>query len=160
MATVSYDELDPGIRDLVRRLNDAGIETCDSGDGETKVATMACALPFAHVFAAAKAKGVAGLIEAHDTAARMATLVPQTEPTWTVQVNYDLAEDVAVVMACAPCNDRSVEDDLRRALRNCLTLATKKIKRAASKGDWPDIVRFCADAGVVPSPLRKSKKAS
>lgn len=29
------DDLNPGIRELVRRLNVAGFDTCDSGDGET-----------------------------------------------------------------------------------------------------------------------------
>ncbi len=33
---VNYDELDPGIRETVRRLNEWGFETTDSGDGVTK----------------------------------------------------------------------------------------------------------------------------
>jgi hypothetical protein len=35
---MNYSELDPGIRETVRRLNDLGFETTDSGDGETKLA--------------------------------------------------------------------------------------------------------------------------
>jgi hypothetical protein len=34
--SVPYDELDPGIRRLVRLLNDNGFKTCDSGDGRSK----------------------------------------------------------------------------------------------------------------------------
>jgi len=34
--TVLYDELDPGIREVVRWLNDNGFKTVDSGDGKTK----------------------------------------------------------------------------------------------------------------------------
>ncbi len=33
---INYDELDPGIRRLVRLLNDWGWPTTDSGDGKTK----------------------------------------------------------------------------------------------------------------------------
>lgn len=44
-----YDELDPGIRDLVRFLRERhGFNTTDSGDG-SKAATMDCAMPFPHV---------------------------------------------------------------------------------------------------------------
>lgn len=34
--TVPYAELDPGIRETVRWLNENGFETTDSGDGKTK----------------------------------------------------------------------------------------------------------------------------
>jgi len=51
--TIDYDEIDPGIRDVVRRLREAGYNTTDSGDGVTKFAeggeAMDCALPYAHV---------------------------------------------------------------------------------------------------------------
>lgn len=48
---MDYAELDPGIREMVRKLNDAGFRTCDSGDGVSKQ-DMGCALPYAHVFCA------------------------------------------------------------------------------------------------------------
>ena len=46
---VDYDELSPGIRDLVRELNDLGYETTDSGDGTNYQEGMECALPYRHV---------------------------------------------------------------------------------------------------------------
>lgn len=44
-----YDTLDPGIRSAVKFLHDNGFDTADSGDGETKVGEMECALEFAHI---------------------------------------------------------------------------------------------------------------
>lgn len=50
---VPYDELDPGIRQVVRWLNENGFETTDSGDGKSKFAedgsTMCCAMPHPNV---------------------------------------------------------------------------------------------------------------
>lgn len=51
---VAYEELDPGIRDIVRRVNQAGFETTDSGDGVSKPQEWfdsGEALPFPHVVA-------------------------------------------------------------------------------------------------------------
>lgn len=41
--TFDYDQLDPGIRNTVRRLHGWGFATCDSGDG-SKADTMECAV--------------------------------------------------------------------------------------------------------------------
>jgi len=38
---VDYDSLDPGIREVVRWVNDHGFATCDSGDGVTKLSDPA-----------------------------------------------------------------------------------------------------------------------
>lgn len=60
---VPYDEIDPGIRRVVRWLNDHGFSTNDSGDGRTKLTGDGkplperdssdqgynCVLPFPHV---------------------------------------------------------------------------------------------------------------
>lgn len=50
---INYDELDPGIRDTVRWLDEHGFETCDSGDGESKFEEGWTeddgAMPFPHV---------------------------------------------------------------------------------------------------------------
>lgn len=43
--SVPYDNLDPGIRRLVRFLNDNGFETCDSGDGRSKFGSDGKPLP-------------------------------------------------------------------------------------------------------------------
>ena len=51
---MNYDELDPGIRETVRFLRGLGVETSDSGDGVTKIATgwdKAEAMDFPHVWA-------------------------------------------------------------------------------------------------------------
>ena len=37
LGDINYDDLDPGIREVVRRLNDALFTTTDSGDGASKV---------------------------------------------------------------------------------------------------------------------------
>lgn len=42
---VPYDELDPGVRRLVRLLNDHGFDTCDSGDGKSKFGADGKPLP-------------------------------------------------------------------------------------------------------------------
>lgn len=49
---MDYDELDPGIREVVRRLNEAGFITTDSGDGVSKAELIASgdAMDFPHVF--------------------------------------------------------------------------------------------------------------
>lgn len=51
---VPYDDLDPGIRAIVRSLNEAGLVTTDSGDGVSKLAPgkpePCCPVnPFPHV---------------------------------------------------------------------------------------------------------------
>jgi hypothetical protein len=60
---VPYDDLDPGIRELVRWLNDNDFQTQDSGDGRTKFQEdgsplpewttadqdFECVMPFPHV---------------------------------------------------------------------------------------------------------------
>lgn len=45
MADIDYDDLDPGIRRVVRLLNQHGFRTSDSGDG-SKAATMPCAVDY------------------------------------------------------------------------------------------------------------------
>lgn len=48
---LDYNKIAPGVRDLVRELNEVhGIKTCDSGDGSNFAAGMSCALPDRHVF--------------------------------------------------------------------------------------------------------------
>ena len=49
MSLVPWDYLDPGIRETVRLLRDAGFETTDSGDGVSKPEVGRC-LSFGHVF--------------------------------------------------------------------------------------------------------------
>jgi hypothetical protein len=49
MTDVDYDAIDPGIREVVRALNDHGFETTDSGDGVTKEPDPGEVMPFPHV---------------------------------------------------------------------------------------------------------------
>ena len=60
-------------------------------------------------------------------------------------------------------------ETLERALRNCLAMAVRMQRRGVPRhheqvsipGDpWTDIVRFCAEAGVVPSILREDADAT
>lgn len=50
MTDIDYDQISPGVRDLVRELNEAGYETTDSGDGTNYRNGMEGALPYRHVF--------------------------------------------------------------------------------------------------------------
>lgn len=54
---INYEELDPGIREIVRRLRELGWDTTDSGDGASKP-DMECAMPFANVAIATSVKGM------------------------------------------------------------------------------------------------------
>lgn len=47
--TIDYEDLDPGIRGLVRWLRDRDFETVDSGDGVSKEGVYDDFLPFPHV---------------------------------------------------------------------------------------------------------------
>jgi len=49
MADFNPDDLDPGIRATVLWLRSQGFDTRDSGDGETKVGAVECALEVPHV---------------------------------------------------------------------------------------------------------------
>jgi hypothetical protein len=52
VAPIDLSALDPGIRDVVRRIREAGFETTDSGDGVSKSADWYAsgeAIPFPHV---------------------------------------------------------------------------------------------------------------
>lgn len=68
----------------------------------------------------------------------------------------------------APCSNRRLADEVCRlsalaekqhlALRNCRMLANRRFRHPnptdGRPGDWRDIQRFCADAGVTDSILR------
>lgn len=46
---IDYTKISPGIRELVRKLNEAGFVTTDSGDGSNYENGMECAIPFPNV---------------------------------------------------------------------------------------------------------------
>jgi hypothetical protein len=50
LSAEDVEALDPGVRDLVVALREAGYGTTDSGDGVTKPQVDGCTLPFLHVY--------------------------------------------------------------------------------------------------------------
>ena len=99
---VNYNELDPGIVDVVRFLNKHGFTTTDSGDGVTKFNSsceplMQCAIPFPHVISTTTP---ATLI---DEATRMQALFDGAVGVfddWTVEANFKPSEpDTAILFA-------------------------------------------------------------
>lgn len=89
--SVNYKALDPGIRDIVRQLNEAGFETTDSGDGYSKP-PLACVLPFPHV--AIKSSRDA-LIEDADRVYRW--LAEHRRRARFIQATYDPKDQSAIV---------------------------------------------------------------
>lgn len=60
-------------------------------------------------------------------------------------------------------NDLQLVDGYRmeNALRNCMMLANRRLHRGAvEQADWESILRFCAEAGIRPSPLRDATGVS
>lgn len=91
---INYDALDPGIRAMVRAINEWGWETCDSGDG-SKAGEMECALPYPHVFAYARdARRL--LDEAHELADK---LHERFGADWYVETNYSTKDRLALLYA-------------------------------------------------------------
>ena len=100
-AQIDYDTLDPGIRDVVRAINEWGWKTCDSGDG-SKAGTMECALDHPHVFCESRWEPGGIINEAHGLAAR---LVSRFGLGWFVETNYSTKDGRAFLYAMKekPC---------------------------------------------------------
>lgn len=102
LGDIDYDELDPGIREVVRRLNDAHFTTTDSGDGYSKAEHIASgdaeAIPHVYI-----------LVEAGTIVAECERLMALVEswglvvdavgegPIW-IQATYDPTSAAGVVM--------------------------------------------------------------
>lgn len=100
----SYEELDPGIRDVVKLFRDAGFNTTDSGDGVSK-APGPHVLPFKHVVA--EVSSVSLVAEAN----RMLQLLKDTGMNdWQVEATYIPNEDLAFLMAS------ELTEDMRQAV--------------------------------------------
>lgn len=83
-----YAELDPGIRETVRQLNDAGFTTTDSGDGVSKPRAAfddGDAIPYPHVVVSSSPLGLV-----HDAVAVHQLLGPE----WDVEGTF-IAENAA-----------------------------------------------------------------
>lgn len=89
---IDYRKLDPGIREVVRKLRDLGWETTDSGDGVSKPA-MTCAMPFPNV-----AVETTRVFFFHD-AQRLARDLDRIEPRWTVEATYWPASGSVILLA-------------------------------------------------------------
>lgn len=103
-ASPNYDELDPGIRHVVRLLRSYGFETTDSGDGVSKRTALDDldpfdrevwlitdgVLPFPHVAASTDVR------EMVSEAERMAEVLG--EP-WVVEASYSTASRSAILFA-------------------------------------------------------------
>lgn len=92
---MNYDELDPGIRDIVRLLNESGHVTTDSGDGVSKPADWYAsgeAIPFPHVVIEAEREE---LCEHADAVARL------LGPEWNVEATYQTLTKTAHLFARA-----------------------------------------------------------
>ena len=83
------DECDPGIRDTVKLLREAGFKTCDSGDG-SKVDWMEGALPYPHVVATTTQEKFFAEVD------RMASVLGDP---WIVEGSYSSVDGVCVLFA-------------------------------------------------------------
>lgn len=96
MKPINYEELTPGIRNVVRWLRDNGFETTDSGDGITNVALgMEGALDCPHVFMVA-ADPITAITECKRLHALLLDRGLAAE-AGTVQLMYDPSDEVSVI---------------------------------------------------------------
>lgn len=93
---INYDELDPGIRNMVKVLRDNGFNTTDSGDG-SKSPTMEGAVDFPMIAVRTEASILCSESD------RMFSILEATEPDrmWHVQASYDPQDGVSIIIACA-----------------------------------------------------------
>jgi hypothetical protein len=92
----NYDELDPGIREVVRFLNDRGFHTTDSGDGRSKPQEWfdaGDAIPYPHVVVASSPMGLA-----HEALSVARVLGPQ----WSVEGTFVAATGSAYLFVSQP----------------------------------------------------------
>lgn len=129
---IDYDELDPGIRDVVRLLREAGFETTDSGDGVSKPKDDMCVLEYPHVFAMTDP---AHMVPEAD---RLAALLG---PEWDVDVSYSPRNSKAILSAAkmdpvAIWNARAKEPVVEYAM-NITGLTPEQIAAAeADPNSW------------------------
>lgn len=87
--TLDYAELDPGIRDTVRLLRQAGFQTTDSGDGVSKPAD-------ARVF---DVPHVAMTCAREDMFAQAESAAALLGPSWRVEASYCPNDRSVVILA-------------------------------------------------------------
>lgn len=82
---IDYSEMDPGIREVVRRLREAGFNTCDSGDGRSKPDNER-ALDEPHVFALCKPEDI--ILESRRLHIVVSSWGVSKDVEWVVEANY------------------------------------------------------------------------
>lgn len=99
---MNYDDLDPGIRETVRRLNAAGFETSDSGDGVSKDGEERV-LDVAHVVIVAKpetliedSKKLCLFLLSHGISVQPMNEAPEHHPA--IQSTFDPVDNSAIMM--------------------------------------------------------------
>ena len=99
MEDINYDELDPGIRNLVRTLRCTGFNTTDSGDG-SKAKDMECALPFPMVTITTTRDSMC------DEADRLAVLMDAEEDEgWVIEASYSPDGPAVIILMQKPYED-------------------------------------------------------
>lgn len=92
---IDYNEIDPGIRHVVKALNDAGHETSDSGDGsKAKTGFMECVIEYPHVagvFQSGSLCSSAALVASVQKIAMIATYADGE--SWDCEVGYSTSDD-------------------------------------------------------------------
>lgn len=94
---IDYDQIDVGVRDVVRALNAAGYRTTDSGDG-SKARWMEGA--FAYPMVVVAVDDPFTLIEAADNVWNL--LRHADDRTWAVEASYSPNDGVCCILATAP----------------------------------------------------------
>lgn len=97
-ADIDYDQLDPGIREVVRVLRGYGYHTTDSGDGITKLGEMGCVIDQPHVVIALEFPFNA----IHDALALKERLRHSFDEPWEVQASYDTEDKQGLLYAYIP----------------------------------------------------------
>lgn len=89
---IDYAKLDPGIREIVRKLRDLGWDTTDSGDGVSKP-DMECAMSFPNIAVATACDRFFRDADALDIE------LSRIEPGWTVEATYWPACGTVILLA-------------------------------------------------------------
>lgn len=100
MKPFDYESLSPGIREVVRTLRCAGIDTTDSGDGSNHTAGMECAVPFPMVAAWTSPTRLQLDLETARVAITSAgvVLTPEGAEGPTLTGSIDAADGTAVIL--------------------------------------------------------------
>lgn len=88
-------EVSPGVRELVRRLNECGFTTCDSGDGSNFAAGMECADPVAHVHMRIEPRE--GVPASHDLSGLLTAWLGRDLRDSEVQFTYDPVNEIGLL---------------------------------------------------------------